>query len=169
MISDIDREARIAFYTGLFGADWVTRVKNHISALWSIESYKEKVQGLTARGFTNPQKMITSLPTILGYSFDNIDEKIQGLTARGFSDPQKMITSLPTILGYSFENIDRKIRHARRLGVDVYTYAAYTPVFCGMSVKNYVPIARYCRDHDIVASPSRVGTIYSKGLYRQYL
>ncbi|RJQ24769.1 hypothetical protein C4577_07095 [Candidatus Parcubacteria bacterium] len=53
--------------------------------------------------------MIESLPTILGYAFENIDAKIAGLGERGFSNPHKMIETSPAILGYAFENIDAKL------------------------------------------------------------
>ena len=49
--------------------------------------------------------MITSLPTILGYSIDSIRGKLDDLRQLGFADPVKMITSLPAILGYSRERL----------------------------------------------------------------
>ena len=104
--------------------------------------------------------MITSLPAILGYSFDNIDEKIAGLTERGFKDPQKMITSLPAILGLSFDNIDRKLRLCRRLKVDVDAFIAYTVVFIGMSPKRYIPIARKLQETGKEAIPKNVFAVY---------
>jgi len=108
-LSKEEQTARRAFYVGIFGEKRLKAESVFTSYLWPTEAYQEKITGLTARGFKDPQKMITSLPTILGYSFDNIDAKIAGLTARGFKDPQKMITSFPSTLGLSFDNIDEKI------------------------------------------------------------
>jgi len=109
MISAHNFLERRLFYKKIFGNE---RIESAMfpDKLWPVGNYDEKIRGLTDRGFKDPQKMITSLPSILGYSFENIDEKIRGLTDRGFKDPQKMITSSPSILGLSFENIDEKIR-----------------------------------------------------------
>ena len=127
-----------------------------------FENIDEKIAGLSARGFTNPQKMITTSPAILGYSFENIDDKIAGLSARGFTNPQKMIASLPAILDLSFENIDRKLKLCRRLGVDVDAFIARTIVFIGMSAKHYIPILRRSRLLKYDPSPSKVFKIYSE-------
>ena len=87
----------------------------------AFDNIDAKIAGLKERGFTDPQKMIASLPAILGLakkkSFDNIDAKIAGLKERGFTDPQKMIASSPAILGYGFDNIDAKIAGAQGTGV----------------------------------------------------
>jgi hypothetical protein len=64
-----------------------------------------KISGLRELGFSDPLKMITSLPTILGYSIDSIRGKLDDLRQLGFADPVKMITSLPAILGYSRERL----------------------------------------------------------------
>jgi mTERF protein len=60
--------------------------------------------------------MVTSLPTILGYSLENIRGKIAGLHKLDFADPVKMITSFPPILGYSIGNIRDKLADLRELG-----------------------------------------------------
>ncbi len=79
------------------------------------EDLDQKIKDLKERGFTDPVKMITSLPAILGYAIDNIDGKIKDLKERGFTDPVKMITSLPAILGYAIDNIDGKIKLIERV------------------------------------------------------
>jgi len=98
-----------------FTEDWIANLQEDRHTFFQIENIDAKIAGLTERGFENPQKMIASLPTILGLAFENIDAKIAGLTERGFENPQKMIASLPTILGYGFENIDAKIALISRL------------------------------------------------------
>ncbi len=92
--------------------------------------------------------MITSLPTILGLSFDNIDAKITGLKERGFKDPVKKITSSSVILGLSFDNIDRKIRFVRRIDYKQFPeLIAYCPILLGLSIKRYFFVARTLRNH----------------------
>ncbi len=87
--------------------------------------------------------MITTLPAVLGYSFESIDRKIEGLRARGFKDPVKMILSPANILGYSFKNIDRKMRFARRVGYDPFTQLIeYCPMLIGLSLKRYFFVVR---------------------------
>ena len=54
-----------------------------------------RLADLRGLGFTDPVKMITTMPAILGYAIDNIRGKISDLRALGFADPVKMITTLP--------------------------------------------------------------------------
>jgi hypothetical protein len=91
-----------------FSKGWIDELTLHHPALY--DNPKAKIEGLRARGFDNPTKLITTLPAILGLAFDNIDAKIAGLKERGFDNPTKLITSSPAILSYGFDNIDRKIR-----------------------------------------------------------
>ena len=159
MLDKHEMAIRIAFYTEIFGGEKIKR-STFSEYLWPIVSYPEKIQGLIARGFKDPHKMIASLPPILGYSFENIDAKIKGLSDRGFKDPHKMIASLPPILGYSFENIDRKLKLCRRLGACVENFLEYTIIFASMSPKNYIPILRKCRELEFNPSPKNVFKIY---------
>ena len=92
-----------------FSSEWVKEVEKIRPRLYPEERIKAKIIGMGERGFSNPIKMITTMPTILGLSFDNIDGKIAGLTERGFGNSVKMITTQPAILGLAFDNIDRKI------------------------------------------------------------
>ena len=64
-----------------------------------------RLADLRGLGFTDPVKMITTMPAILGYAIDNIRGKISDLRGLGFTDPVKMITSLPAILGYARERL----------------------------------------------------------------
>jgi hypothetical protein len=91
-----------------FDPEWIDRLTRQRPALFV--GVGDKIQGLKARGFDNPVKLITTLPAILGYGFENIDAKIEGLRERGFENPTKLITTLPAILRLAFDNIDRKIR-----------------------------------------------------------
>ena len=93
-----------------FPQEWISSLMIERPTLYDSIVIDDHILGLRERGFSDPNKMIQSLPAILGYAFENIDDKIAGLKKRGFSDPNKMIQSLPAILGYAFENIDRRIR-----------------------------------------------------------
>jgi hypothetical protein len=99
-----------------FSKGWIDELTLHHPALY--DNPKAKIEGLRARGFDNPTKLITTLPAILGLAFDNIDAKIAGLEERGFDNPTKLITTLPTILGYGFDNIDAKIAGLKERGFD---------------------------------------------------
>jgi len=61
-------------------------------------------------------KMVTSLPTILGYAMDNIRGRIADLREIGVADPVRMITYFPTILGLAIGNIRGRIADLRELG-----------------------------------------------------
>jgi len=145
MLSRSEREERVTYYSKIFGLENIGQ-RPFSPSLWPIASYDEKIRGLTERGFKDPQKMITSLPAILGLSFENIDEKIRGLTERGFKDPQKMITSSPAILGYSFENIDEKIRGFTERGFkDPQKMITSLPAILGLSFENIDRKIKLCR------------------------
>ena len=73
-----------------FSNAWIDKVTLQKPSLY--ENPRAKIEGLKSRGFTNPEKLITTFPTILGLSFDNIDAKIEGLRSRGFTNPEKLIT-----------------------------------------------------------------------------
>ena len=75
-----------------------------------------RLADLRGLGFTDPVKMITTMPAILGYAIDNIRGKISDLRGLGFTDPVKMITSSPAILGLAIDNIRGKISDLRGLG-----------------------------------------------------
>lgn len=137
MLAPHVRAEREEFYRSVFGEKKFPAIVLFRPSLWEVSAYPEKIAGLLARGFTNPQKMITSSPTILGHSFDNIDAKIEGLRERGFSNPQKMIVSLHSILGLSFDNIDRKIAGLRERGFkDPQKIIASLPAILGYSFDN---------------------------------
>ena len=115
-LSEGELEARAnALLDAGFSREWIDDFKKLRPALYAAEKIDAKIEGLKQRGFSDPQKMITSDPQILDLGFENIDAKIEGLKQRGFSDPQKMITSSPEILGYGFENIDEKIEYLNRV------------------------------------------------------
>ena len=124
--------------------------KKHIP---KIENIDRKIAGLKERGFKNPIRVITSLPTILGLAFENIDSKIYGLRERGFKNPIKMIASSPSILGLTFENIDQKIKYLQRVGnlykIDSLILIEAVPSVFGCSIKKigltvYI-LYRYCK------------------------
>jgi len=92
-----------------FSQEKINKLKEIKAELYSAESIIEKINGLKDRGFTNPNKMIESSPTILSLTFENIDTKISGLKDRGFTNPNKMIASSPVIFTLAFENIDAKL------------------------------------------------------------
>jgi len=128
----------------------------------------QKIQGLKDRGFKDPLKMITSLPPILGLTFENIDRKIQGLKDRGFKDPLKMITSLPSILGFTFENIDRKIQGLKDRGFkDPLKMITSSPPVLGFTFENIDRKIQGLKDRGfkdplkmITSSPSILGLTF---------
>ena len=85
----------------------------------SSGSNDAKIEGLKQRGFENPHKLITSLPAILGYGFENIDRKIRLLYLL-HGDRTKAISELaafPPLLGYKWRRLLFAVRtsHADRL------------------------------------------------------
>ncbi len=104
------------FVTLGFPDTWVDIVSQTRPTLWAPEIVDEQLNGLRERGFNNPNKMVESLPSILGYAFENIDAKLAGLRERGFNNPNKMVESSPSILGLAFENIDAKLAGLRERG-----------------------------------------------------
>jgi len=145
MLSETEVTARFKFYKGVFPGKNVSG-SSFPDKLWPVCNYDDKITGLTARGFENPQKMITSSPSILGLSFDNIDEKIAGLTTRGFKNPQKMITSSPSILSYSFDKIDDKITGLTARGFEnPQKMITSLPSILGLSFDNIDRKLRLCR------------------------
>jgi len=131
-------EARVnALLDAGFSREWIDDLKKFHPALYVAENIDAKIEGLKQRGFSDPQKMITSDPKILGLGFENIDAKIEGLKQRGFSDPQKMITSLPQILGLGFENIDAKIEGLKQRGFsDPQKMITSLPQILGLGFEN---------------------------------
>ena len=95
--------------------------------LWHKEEVFKKIEELKKLGFTDPVKMIISLPQIFGYNIEGIQGKIEKLKKLGFTDPVKMIISSPSILGFSIEkNIKPKLAILRKM-IDKYTLP-YTAV-----------------------------------------
>ena len=99
-----------------FSEKAISRFETKTPKLFTEEYVASKLEGLHARGFTNPVKLITASPSILCFSFDNIDAKIAGLHARGFTNPVRLITLLPALFCLSFKNIDAKIAGLRARG-----------------------------------------------------
>ena len=97
-----------ALTTAGFSPAFISDLRESKATLYTEENITQKITDLKALGFTDPTKMITSLPAILGLNIENITQKITDLKALGFTDPTKMITSSPTILGLNIENITRK-------------------------------------------------------------
>ena len=137
MLSSEEVVSRTNFYTSIFGTERITQIGVYSPGFWPVANYQNMIHGLAQRGFKDPHKMITSMPAILTYSFENIDAKIQSLTERGFKDPQKLITSLPSILGYSFKNIDAKIHGLTERGFkDPHKMITSMPSILGLAFEN---------------------------------
>ena len=113
--SDEERTARFDFYSEVFGKERFKNSTVFTGHLWPIEAYQEKVAGLTARGFKDPQKMITSLPAILGYSFDNIDRKLR-LSRRLGIDIHEFIAYSVVFMGMSSKNYIPIARNLKESG-----------------------------------------------------
>ena len=134
-----EREKRESYFRDIIGLsqDKIDRLKEKHSSLYSTESIIEKVNGLKDRGFTNPTKMIESLPAILDLNFDNIDAKTSGLKDRGFTNPNKMIESSPQIFSFAFANIDTKISGLKDRGFTNPTKMIETlPAILGLNFDN---------------------------------
>ena len=59
-----------------FDGKWIDALWKSKPTFFQVDNIDAKIAGLTERGFADPQKMIASLPAILGLAFDNIDAKI---------------------------------------------------------------------------------------------
>lgn len=83
----------------------------------------EKLVGLKARGFANPEAVINRWPQLLVYSLDAVDEKLTGLKESGFNDPVRFITKNGSVVGMSMESIKRKLEMMQKQGfnaVEIY-------------------------------------------------
>ncbi len=118
-----------------FSEKAISRLEAVTPKLFTKEYVDSKLAGLHARGFTDPMKILKSLPAILNLSFNNIDAKLAGLQARGFTNPTKLVISNPQILVLSLHNIDTKLRHARRLQSVVMPCREQLPAFLRYSSK----------------------------------
>src|SRR4051794_12681421 len=64
--------------SGLSGK-WISKVQKRKPAMYSVAFVRERVQGLSERGFVNPHKMVEISPRVLSYSLETIDKKLKGL------------------------------------------------------------------------------------------
>ena len=106
-----------------FSREWIDDFKKLRPALYAAEKIDAKIEGLKQRGFSDPQKMITSLPQILGYGFENIDEKIEYLnrvirTYKLPLSPISLIENIVPILGTKMEKLKVLTRVLRRCDVE---------------------------------------------------
>lgn len=67
---------RNAFVNNGFSVEWISALELQRPTLYSPSVVSDHLSGLTERGFSNPNKMIESLPAILGYAFENIDRRL---------------------------------------------------------------------------------------------
>ena len=72
---------RNAFIQVGYSQEWVDTLQKWRPTLYAPSVLSSHLSGLRERGFANPNKMIESLPAILGYAFENIDAKL-GLLRR---------------------------------------------------------------------------------------
>ena len=70
------KERQEAFLKAGFSDEWVERLKETRPTLYTPDILELKLSGLKDRGFSNPTKLIESLPAILGLAFDNIDRRL---------------------------------------------------------------------------------------------
>lgn len=68
---------RNAFVNNGFSLKWISALELQRPTLYSLLVLESHIQGLRERGFTNPNKMIESLPPILGLAFENIDRRLR--------------------------------------------------------------------------------------------
>ncbi len=124
-----------------FTQEWIDRVSSEANNITLWKTPWEKIEELKILGFTNPIKLITSLPAILGLSIeDNIKPKIDELKTLGFTNPIKLITSSPAILGYSIEdNIKPKIDELKTLGfTNPIKLITSSPAILGLSIEDNI-------------------------------
>ena len=77
-----------------FGQSWIDSLQESRPTLYAPEVVRGHIDGLSQRGFTNPNKMIESLPAILGLAFENIDRRL------------KMFNKLISHYGLNFDAIE---------------------------------------------------------------
>ncbi len=116
MIGETEVAARFAFYEAIFTSRDVHQTP-FPDRLWPLCNYNEKIRGLTERGFKDPQKMVTSLPAILGYSFDNIDRKLK-LCRRLRVNPKGFIDCTIVFIGMSMKHYVPILRKCRQLNLE---------------------------------------------------
>ena len=124
-----------------FSQEWIDKISTKTNNITLWKSPSEKIDELKTLGFTNPIKLITSSPAILGYSIeDNIKPKITELKTLGFTNPIKVITSSPPILGYSIEdNIKPKITELKTLGfTNPIKLITSSPTILNLSIENNI-------------------------------
>ena len=117
MLSEKEINERVMFYGRIFSKMQMHR-GNFPDKLWPIASYDAKINGLRKRGFANPQKLITSLPQILGLSFDNIDAKIKKARRLGVTDVFEFIDVTIVFVGMSAKHYVPLIRACRKLSIE---------------------------------------------------
>lgn len=83
---------------------------------YSAEQVDAHMACLQQLGFTDPLKLITTLPATLGLAPDSIRTKLDNLRTLGFTNPIALITAQPTILSYAPESIRTKLDNLRALG-----------------------------------------------------
>ncbi len=131
-------EKRQAFLSTLgLSQDQINRVKVECPTLYDQNHVQRVIDDLRNLGFTDPVKMISSSPVVLGYHIENIKQKIDDLKNLGFADPVKMITSSMRILGLNIENIRQKIDDLKNLGfVDPVKMITSSPVILNYNIEN---------------------------------
>ena len=127
MLSSEERAERYAFYAEIFGPSQLTSICTTRDSLWPVEAYDAKIEGLRERGFTNPVKLITSMSSILGLSFENIDWKLW-LCRRLHIDSKEFIAYSVIFVTMSAKNyvpIARKLRADKKEPTPKNVFAIY--------------------------------------------
>ena len=60
-----------------FSGEWINLLEETRPTLFAPEVVDTHISGLIERGFSDPTKMITSSPAILGLAFENIDRRLK--------------------------------------------------------------------------------------------
>ena len=107
---------------GFFDND-IEGIKKERPTLYDVQNIKQKIEDLKELGFSDPNKMITSLPAILGLNIENIKRKLSTIVMifNLYSieiDPIDFIQSNLSLLGTKLDKIWIIARSLQTLKID---------------------------------------------------
>ncbi len=112
-----------ALTTAGFSPAFISDLRESKATLYTEENITQKITDLKALGFTDPTKMITSLPAILGLNIENITRKF-GTLENIFQlygmpiDAKEFVESNLSVLGTKIDKLWIVARALRTLNLD---------------------------------------------------
>ena len=112
-----------ALTTAGFSPAFISDLRESKATLYTEENITQKITDLKALGFTDPTKMITSSPTILGLNIENITRKF-GTLENIFQlygmpiDAKEFVESNLSVLGTKIDKLWIVARALRTLNLD---------------------------------------------------